>query len=90
MLKAFFPNAGNVRDGKLLILANYGRFAACRVTATYKPFKFCGIDFFGPYTVLIGKIAAIVKLGDFCSRVLCTRGIDVELVTSFVGNFAVY
>ena len=23
---------------------------ACCVTATYKPFKFCGIDYFGPYT----------------------------------------
>ena len=40
---------------------------ACRVTATYKPFKFVIWTILD--LILIGKIEAIVKLGDFCSHV---------------------
>ena len=53
---------------------------ACRVTATYKPFKFCGIDYFGPYTYR--KNRNDCKARGRLFTCLCTRGIHVELVTS--------
>ena len=68
-------------------------FPAYRVTATYKPFKFRGIDYFGPYTHRQNR-SDCKAWGLFTC--LCTRGIHVELVTSldltsfFVGIFVVY
>ena len=53
---------------------------ACRVTATYKPFKFCGIDYFGPYTYR--KNRSDCKAWGLFFTCLCTRSIHVELVTS--------
>ena len=53
---------------------------ACRVTATYKPFKFCGIDYFGPYTYRQNR--SNCKTWGLLFTCLCTRGIHVELVTS--------
>ena len=52
----------------------------CRVKATYKPFKFCGIDYFGPYTYWQNR--SDCKARGLLFTCLCTRGIHVELVTS--------
>ena len=53
---------------------------ACRVTSTYKPFKVCGIDYFGPYTYRQNRSDCKARILLFTC--LCTGGIHVELVTS--------
>ena len=53
---------------------------ACRVTSNYKQFKFCGIDYFGPYTYRQNR--SDCKAWRLLFTCLCTRGIHVELVTS--------
>ena len=53
---------------------------ASRVTATYKAFKFCGIDYFGPYTYRQNR--SDCKAWGLLFTCLCTLGIHVELVTS--------
>ena len=53
---------------------------ACRVTATYKPFKFCGINYFGPYTCRQNR--GDCKAWGLLFTYLCTRGIYVEIVAS--------
>ena len=53
---------------------------ACRVTATNKPFKYCGVDYFGPYVYRQGR--SDCKAWGLLFTCLCTRAIHVELVTS--------
>ena len=52
----------------------------CHVTATYKPYKFCDIDYFEPYTYR--KNRSDCKAWGLLFISLCTLGIHVELVTS--------
>ena len=53
---------------------------ACGVTVTNKPFKFCGVDYFGPYVLRQGR--SDCKAWGWLFTYLCTRAIHVELVTS--------
>ena len=53
---------------------------ACDVTVTNKPFKFCGVDYFGPYVFRLGR--SDCKAWGWLFTYLCTRAIHVELVTS--------
>ena len=53
---------------------------ACRVTATNKPFKFCGVDYFGPF--LFRQNRSECKAWGILFVCLYTRCIAVELVTS--------
>ena len=53
---------------------------ACSVTDTYNPFKFCGIDYFGPYTYR--KNRSDRKAWGVLFMCLSTRGLHVKLVTS--------
>ena len=53
---------------------------ACRVTATNKPFKFCGVDYFGPF--LFRQNRSECKAWGILFVCFCTRSIAVELVTS--------
>ena len=53
---------------------------ACSVTATYKPFKFCGVGYFGP--VLFRQNRSECKAWSILFVCFCTRCIAVELVTS--------
>ena len=55
-------------------------FPARGVTATYKPFKFCGIDYFRPYANW--KNCGNCKAWRLLFTCLCTGDIDVEVVTS--------
>ena len=52
---------------------------ACRVTATNKPFKFGGVDYFGPF--LFRQNRSECKAWGILFVCLCTRCIAVELVT---------
>ena len=52
----------------------------CRVTVTNKPFKFCGIDYLGPY--MFRQSRSECKAWRLLFTCLCTRCIYVELVTS--------
>ena len=59
---------------------------ACRVTATNKPFKICGVDYCGPFTFRQNE--SICKAWGLLFTCLCTRCIHVELVTSLdLDNF---
>ena len=58
----------------------------CRVTATNKPFKFCGIDYLGTFT--FRQNWSDCKAWGLLFTCLCTRCIHVELVTSLdLNNF---
>ena len=54
----------------------------CRVTATYKPFKFCDIDYFGLYACTYRKNRSNCKAWGLLFRYLCTLDIHVEPVTN--------
>ena len=51
----------------------------CRVTATNKPFKFCEVDYLGPFT--FRQNWSDCKAWGLLFTCLCTRCIHVELVT---------
>ena len=51
----------------------------CRMTATNKPFKFCGIDYLGPFTFRQNR--SDCKAWSLLFTCLCTKCIHVELVT---------
>ena len=53
---------------------------ACGVTVTNKSFKFCGVDYVGPYVFRQGR--SDCKAWGLLFTCLCTRAIHVELVTS--------
>ena len=53
---------------------------ACRVTATNKSFKYCGVDYLGPY--FYRRNRSNCKCWDLLYTCLCTRCIHVEIVTS--------
>ena len=53
---------------------------ACRVTVCNKPFKFCGIDYLGPY--LFRQNRSECKAWGLLFTCPCTRCLHVELVTS--------
>ena len=55
---------------------------ACRVTATSKPFKICGVDYCGPFTFRQNR--SVCKAWGLLFMCLCTRCIHVELVTGLV------
>ena len=58
----------------------------CRVTATNKPFKFCGVDYLGPFTFFQNRRDC--KAWRLLFTCLCTRCIHVELVTCLdLNNF---
>ena len=52
----------------------------CHVTATGKPFKYCGIDYLGPFTYR--QLRSDCKAWGILLTCLCTRCIHVEIVTS--------
>ena len=52
----------------------------CRVTATEKPFKFCGVDYLGPFTFRQNR--SDCKAWGILFTCICIRCIHVELVTS--------
>ena len=52
----------------------------CRVTATEKPFKYCGVDYLGPFTYR--QFRSDCKTYGILFTCLCTRCIHVEIVTS--------
>ena len=52
----------------------------CRVTATEKPFKYCGVDYLGPFTYC--QFRSDCKTWGILFTCLCTRCIHVEIVTS--------
>ena len=52
----------------------------CRVTATEKPFKYCGVDYLGPFTYR--QFRSDCKTWGILFTCLCTRCIHVEIVTS--------
>ena len=59
---------------------------ACRVTACNKPFKFCGVDYFGPYTYRQRR--SDCKAWGLPFTCLCSRAIHVEIITSLdLNNF---
>ena len=59
---------------------------ACRVTATNKPFKICGVDYCGPFTFRQNR--SVCKAWGLLFTCLCTRCIHVELVTGLdLDNF---
>ena len=59
---------------------------ACRVTVCNKPFKFCGVDYFGPYIYRQGR--SDCKAWGLLFTCLCTRAVHVEIVTSLdLNNF---
>ena len=51
-----------------------------RVTATNKPFKFCGVDYCGPF--VFRQARSECKAWGLLFTCLCTRCIHVKLVTS--------
>ena len=53
---------------------------ACRVTAANKPFKYCGVDYLGPYFYRQNR--SDCKCWGLLFTCLCTRCIHVEIVTS--------
>ena len=53
---------------------------ACRVTATNKPFKYCVVDYLGPYFYRQNR--SNCKCWGLLFTCLCTRCIHVEIVTS--------
>ena len=58
----------------------------CRVTATNKPFKFCGVDYLRPFTFRQNR--SDCKAWGLLFTCLCTRCIHVELVTGLdLNNF---
>ena len=58
----------------------------CRVSATNKPFKFCGCDFLGP--LIYRQNRSHCKAWGLLFTCLCTRAIHVELVTGLdLNNF---
>ena len=52
----------------------------CRVTATEKPFKYCGVDYLGPFTYR--QLRSDCKAWSILFTCLCTRCIHIEIVTS--------
>ena len=59
---------------------------ACRVTACNKPFKFCGVDYFGPYIYRQGR--SDCKAWGLLFTCKCMRAVYVEIVTSLdLNNF---
>ena len=52
----------------------------CRVTATEKPFKYCGVDYLGPFTYR--QFRNDCKAWGILFTCPCTRCIHVEIVTS--------
>ena len=52
----------------------------CRLTVTNKPFRFSGLDYFGPYSFREGR--SIRKAWGLLFTCLFTRCLHVELVTS--------
>ena len=52
----------------------------CRLTLCNKPFKFCGVDYLGPYSFKQGR--SVCKAWGLLFTCLCTRCIYVEVVTS--------
>ena len=52
----------------------------CCVTATEKPFKYCGVDYLGLFTYR--QLRTDCKAWDILFTCLCTHGIYVEIVTS--------
>ena len=57
---------------------------ACRVTATNKALRFCGVDYFGPHVYRQGRKDC--KAWGLLFTCLCTRAIHVELVSSLDVN----
>ena len=58
----------------------------CRVTATNKPFKFCGVDYLGPF--IFRQNRSDCKAWGLLFTCLCTRCIHVEVVTGLnLNNF---
>ena len=59
---------------------------ACRLTACNKPFKFCGIDYLGPFRYR--NLRSECKAWGLLFSCMCTLCIHVELVTSLdLNNF---
>ena len=59
---------------------------ACRVTACNKPFKFCGVNYFGPKLYRQGR--NYCKAWDLLFTCMCMRTVHVEIVTSLdLNNF---
>ena len=54
---------------------------ACRVTACNKPFKFCRVDYFGPYIYRQGR--SDCKTWGLLVACMCTRAVLVEIVTGW-------
>ena len=52
----------------------------CRVTATEKSFKYCGVDYLGSFTYR--QLRSDCKAWGILFTCLCTRCIHVEIVTS--------
>ena len=52
----------------------------CRVAATEKPFKYCGVDYLGPFAYR--QLRSDCKARGILFTCLCTRYIHVEIVTS--------
>ena len=52
---------------------------ACRLTLCNKPFKFCGVDYLGPYSFRQNR--SVCKAWGLLFTCLCTRCIHVEIVT---------
>ena len=57
---------------------------ACRLTLCNKPFKFCGVDYLGPYS--FQQNCSVCKAWSLLFTCLCTRCIHVEIVTSLDFN----
>ena len=58
----------------------------CKVTATNKPFKFCGVNYLGPFTFRQNR--SDCKAWGLLFTCLCMRCFHVELVTGLnVNNF---
>ena len=53
---------------------------ACRLTLCNKPFKFCGVDYLGPYSFQQNR--SVCKTWGILFTCSCTRCIHVEIVTS--------
>ena len=58
---------------------------ACRLTLCNKPYKFCEVDYFGPYSFRQNR--SVCKAWGLLFTCLCTRCIHVEIVTSLDLSF---
>ena len=81
MLKAFFPNAVKCARRKATSICQLmADLPACRDTATYKPFQFCGI--LTILELILMQNRSNCKAWRLLFKCLRTWGIHVALVTS--------